>query len=103
ARRENMPKFELHAAGYMSPSDRRYLDGLRQRVEKGALKGRFHYHGELSRDEKIAFFQSLDVFSTPTIYCESKGLPVLEAWANGIPAVVPAHGTYPELIDATGG
>ena len=43
------------------------------------------------------------MFSTPTIYRESKGLPVLEAWANSLPVVVPDHGTYPELINNVGG
>jgi glycosyltransferase involved in cell wall biosynthesis len=67
------------------------------------LAGRFFYRGELDRAEKIAFLRSLDVFSTPTIYRESKGLPVLEAWANGVPAVVPQHGAFPEMVAATSG
>lgn len=103
AERPGAPRFELHAAGYVSPGDRSYLAGLRKRISAGPLRDRFTYHGELSRDEKIAFLQSLDIFSTPTVYPESKGLPLLEAWANAVPAVVPEHGTYPELIAATGG
>jgi glycosyltransferase involved in cell wall biosynthesis len=103
ASRSDLPRFELQAAGYMSPSDRGYLRDLERRAAAGPLAGRFAYRGELSRDEKIAFLQSLDVFCTPTIYPESKGLPVLEAWANGVPAVLPDHGTYPELILATEG
>ncbi len=39
----------------------------------------------------------------PTVYREPKGLYVLEAWANGVPIVLPAHGAFPELIDSTGG
>ncbi|MEM8946885.1 MAG: glycosyltransferase family 4 protein [Planctomycetota bacterium] len=95
--------FELHAAGYLGAGDRQYLEDLRRSTTDGALAGRFHYHGELDRTGKIEFLQSLDLFSTPTIYRESKGLPLLEALANGVPAVVPAHGTYPELIADTGG
>ena len=41
--------------------------------------------------------------SVPTVYRESKGLSILEAWANAVPVVLPAHGTFPELIDDTGG
>ncbi len=103
AGRGDLPPFELHAAGYLSPGDRTYLRELEKRAAAGALAGRFAYHGELSREEKIAFLQSLDVFSTPTVYPESKGLPILEAWANGVPAVLPNHGTYPELVAATRG
>jgi glycosyltransferase involved in cell wall biosynthesis len=103
AARGDVPPLELHAAGYLSPGDRPYLRDLEKRAAAGALAGQFTYHGELSRDGKIAFLQSLDVFSTPTVYPESKGLPILEAWANGVPAVLPDHGTYPELVAATGG
>ena len=45
----------------------------------------------------------LDVLSVPTTYREPKGLYVLEALANGVPVVQPRHGSFPELIEATGG
>ncbi len=96
-------QLELHAAGYLGAGDRGYLKKLQQRAEAGALAGRFHYHGELDRAEKIAFLQSLRVFSTPTVYRESKGLPALEALANGVPIVVPDHGSFSELVADTGG
>ncbi len=99
----DVPAFELHAAGYLGPSDRRYLASIERRIAVGPLAGRFFYRGELTRPEKIAFLSSLNVFATPTTYRESKGLPVLEAWANGTPAVVPAHGAFPEMVAATGG
>jgi glycosyltransferase involved in cell wall biosynthesis len=103
ARRSATPRFELHAAGYLGAGDRPYLAELERRAGAGPLAGRFFYRGELDRDEKIAFLRSLDVFSTPTVYRESKGLPVLEAWANGVPAVVPGHGAFPEMVAGTGG
>ncbi|MEJ5277608.1 MAG: glycosyltransferase family 4 protein, partial [Thermogemmata sp.] len=34
---------------------------------------------------------------------EPKGLYLLEAWANGVPAVQPAHGAFPELLERSGG
>ncbi len=39
----------------------------------------------------------------PLLSPESKALPALEGWANGIPAVLPDHGTFPELVADTGG
>ena len=102
-RRPELSSLELHAAGYLGSGDRSYFQEILDRVTEGPLAGRFHYHGEPDRQGKIAFLQSLHVFSTPTVYRESKGLPVLEAWANGVPVVVPNHGTYPELIADTGG
>src|SRR5262249_3697621 len=34
---------------------------------------------------------------------ESKGIPALEAMANAIPAVLPDHGSFPEMIADTNG
>jgi glycosyltransferase involved in cell wall biosynthesis len=103
AQRSDMPHFVLHAAGYLGEGDRPYLDDLQSQVAAGQLAGRFRYHGELDRAQKIAFLQSLDVFSTPTVYRESKGLPALEAMANAVPVVLPDHGSFAELIADTGG
>jgi len=99
----DLPAVQLRAAGYLHPADRPYLGEIRRRLAEWGLAERFHYVGELDRPAKIAFLQSLDVLSVPTVYRESKGLSVLEAWANGVPAVLPAHGTFPELIADTGG
>lgn len=52
---------------------------------------------------KAKFFQGIDVLSVPVSFREPKGLYVLEAWANGVPVVQPRSGTFPELIDPTGG
>jgi glycosyltransferase involved in cell wall biosynthesis len=52
---------------------------------------------------KIQFLQSLDILSVPTVYREPKGLYILEALANGVPVVQPRHGSFPELIEKTGG
>jgi glycosyltransferase involved in cell wall biosynthesis len=98
-----VPPVLLRAAGYLDPADQPYLDGIQSRLADWGLADRFAYVGELDRAGKIAFLQSLHVMSVPTVYPESKGLSVLEAWANGIPAVLPAHGAFPELIADTGG
>ncbi len=101
--RTDIPPFELHAAGYLGEGDRLYLEKLQSRASAGPLAGRFKYVGELDRAEKIKFLQSLDIFSTPTVYRESKGLPALEAMANAVPIVLPDHGSFTEMITDTGG
>jgi glycosyltransferase involved in cell wall biosynthesis len=103
AQRTDLPPFELHAAGYLGEGDRPYLEKLQSRAAAGPLAGRFKYVGELDRAEKIKFLQSLDIFSTPTVYRESKGLPALEAMANAVPVVLPDHGSFTEMITDTGG
>jgi glycosyltransferase involved in cell wall biosynthesis len=104
AQRDDVPPFVLRAAGYLGAADRPYLESLQKRVAAGPLAGRFEYVGELDRPQKIAFLQSLDVFSVPTVYRESKGLPALEALANAVPVVLPDHGSFSEMIaDTLGG
>ncbi|HJQ79891.1 MAG TPA: glycosyltransferase family 4 protein, partial [Lacipirellulaceae bacterium] len=75
AQRNEVPPFTLHAAGYLGANDRSYLKELEARAAAGPLAGRFKYLGELDLSQKIAFLQSLDVMSVPTVYRESKGLP----------------------------
>jgi glycosyltransferase involved in cell wall biosynthesis len=97
------PPFRIRAAGYLSDADRPYLDTIRARVASWKSPDCFEYVGELTRAEKIAFFQGLDCLSLPTVYRESKGISALEALANGVPLVLPAHGAFPELISSTAG
>jgi len=99
----DLPPVRVKAAGWLSPVDRPYLDDIRKKLTRQGLADRFDYVGEVDRAAKIAFLQGLDVFCLPSLYQESKGLPVLEAWANGLPVVVPSHGTFPELVADTGG
>ncbi len=101
--RADLPPFRIRAAGYLSRMDQPYLDAIRNRANGWSKPEAFEYLGELTRAEKIAFLQSLDVMSLPTVYRESKGLSVLEAMANGVAVVVPEHGTFPELIRHAGG
>jgi glycosyltransferase involved in cell wall biosynthesis len=99
-----LPPTRLRVAGYKSAADEPYFETIVQRVEQLGLTDRFEYVGELDRQAKIEFLQSLDVMAVPTVYQESKGISVLEALANAVPIVVPAHGAFPEyLADTAGG
>jgi glycosyltransferase involved in cell wall biosynthesis len=98
-----LPPLRLKAAGYKSTGDEPYFQAIIERAEKLGIADRFQFDGELDRAAKIAFLQSLDVMSVPTVYRESKGLSVLESLANGVPVVVPRHGSFPEIIEHTGG
>ena len=99
----NLPPCRLRVAGYLDRPDRAYLDEIRKRVAAWGMADRFEYVGELDRPGKIAFLQSLDVFCLPGMFRQSKGLPVLEAWAGGVPAVLPDHGAFSEMIADTHG
>lgn len=96
-------KVRLRVAGYLGARDRKYLEDLDARIAGWGLTDSYEHVGEVDREEKIRFLQSLDVLSVPTTYREPKGLFVLEALANGVPVVQPRHGSFPEMIEATGG
>jgi glycosyltransferase involved in cell wall biosynthesis len=94
---------KLNVAGYLGERDRGYFAEIKKKVKSAGLQEVFEYAGEVDRRQKIEFINSLDVFSVPTVYRESKGLPILEALANGVPVVEPRHGSFPEIIETTGG
>jgi len=99
-RREH-PDCVLEAAGYIAHEHRAYLDSIERQLRDWSLP--FRYHGALDRAQKIAFLESLDVLSTPTVYADPKGILVLEAMAAGVPFVEPRHGSFPEIAERTGG
>lgn len=103
AAEEGLPPLRLRVAGYLGKRDQPYLDEVLEHVADAGLDSQFEYLGEVDRQQKIEFLQSLDCASMPTTYPESKGLPVIEALANAVPVVVPRHGTFPETIEETQG
>lgn len=103
AERAGPEQVGLKVAGYTGPRDRGYVRDLQERLRGWGLSDRAHWHGEVDRPAKIRFFDGIDVLSVPTVYRESKGLPVIEALASGVPVVQPEHGSFPEILRATGG
>lgn len=101
--RRDLPPLKLVAAGYMGSADKPYLARIQQDLKAAGLGDKFEYLGEPDRADKIRILQSFDVMSVPAVYRESKGLSILEALANGVPVVQPAHGSYPETVEDTGG
>lgn len=96
------PKTRLAVGGFLGKENEDYFHETTKNLS--ALGDAFQYWGSPdSRSEKIAFYKSLSVLSVPTDYQEPKGLFVLEAMANGVPVVQPAHGAFPELIEKTEG
>lgn len=96
------PRTRLMIGGYLGERDKSFVQEIASRVRlmRRAIVVAQHVD---THSQKVAFFKSLDVFCVPTIYREPKGLSVLEALANGVPVVQPAHGAFPELLEATRG
>lgn len=103
AREPGREALRLRVAGYLGPKDRPYVEKLVTRVRQAGLGDRFELVGEVDLAGKVGFLRSLDVLAVPTVYREPKGLFALEAMANGVPVVLPNHGSFPEILAETGG
>jgi glycosyltransferase involved in cell wall biosynthesis len=93
----------LKISGWLGENNRPFLDEQMEKVRSWGLEHEVEYVETPDHARKVQFYRSIDVLSVPTVYREPKGLYVLEALAAGVPVVQPRHGSFPELIEATGG
>jgi len=103
---KSMPGAEdarMHIAGWLSPENQAYADEQWGRLDSCGLQEAYQYEGTVDREAKLEFFRNIDILSVPTAFQEPKGLYALEAMAAGIPVVLPSHGAFPELLEASGG
>jgi glycosyltransferase involved in cell wall biosynthesis len=96
-------KARLAAGGHLAGEHRPYLEGIEEKLRTAGRASEFHYHGAPDRQGKFDFLRRLDVLAAPTPYREPKGLFAMEAMACGVPVVLPRHGAFPELVEATEG
>jgi glycosyltransferase involved in cell wall biosynthesis len=99
--KQGVPAQRLRISGWLGAKDRAYFDDVAGKLRKNKIA--FEHIESPDHASKVRFLQGLDVLAVPTIYREPKGLFVLEALANGVPVVQPRHGSFPELIEMTGG
>jgi glycosyltransferase involved in cell wall biosynthesis len=102
-RRPGTEHARLHLAGWLGEPNRSYVEEQFEKLRGAGLGDAFHYAGVVDRVQKLAFLETIDVFSVPTVYREPKGLFVLESLAAGVPVIQPEHGAFPELLAQTGG
>jgi glycosyltransferase involved in cell wall biosynthesis len=98
-----VPPVKLRYSGWLGEKYQPYFDGQVKKLADAGLSADTEHVPCPDLASKVRFMQSIDVLSVPTQFREPKGLFVLEAWANGVPVVVPNAGSFPELIARTGG
>jgi glycosyltransferase involved in cell wall biosynthesis len=86
----NGEQFRVALAGPEMPNFRAFWKGF-------AWKDRVARLGVLSEQQKRDFYAGIDCFALPS-RCDSFGLVLLEAWANGKPNVVYRAGGPAELV-----
>jgi glycosyltransferase involved in cell wall biosynthesis len=97
------PPCRLHVSGWLGENHHNYYEEQKHKLADANLLDDFEHFAAPDHSSKVRFLQGCDVLSVPTVYREPKGLYILEAWANAVPVVQPRHGSFPELIEATGG
>ncbi|HEY3897234.1 MAG TPA: glycosyltransferase family 4 protein [Chthoniobacter sp.] len=102
-KRGRFPKAILRCAGSMTDGDAVYVGKLQEKLRAASVDQAVQWCPNVSREEKIGFFESLTIFSVPATYGEAFGLYVIEALAAGVPVVLPNTAAFPELIGATEG
>jgi glycosyltransferase involved in cell wall biosynthesis len=93
----------LHATGGMSDDDRPFHEELLGRFEAQGVARDVRIYEDFDSAHRRAFMESLTVFSAPTPSGVAFGTHLLEALACAVPVVQPRAGSFPELVDATGG
>ena len=101
--RNAVPNLKLKVGGGCGPGDEPFVAQLKGHLRRAGCLDDVEFHPNLTREEKVAFLQSLTVFSVPALYGEGFGLYLIEAMAAGVPVVQPRHAAFPELVEATGG
>ncbi len=95
--RARQSAFRLVMGGYLAPHWQPWFEQLTRQLTAAHVE--WTYAGSpASRAEKDQILQSFDLSSVPVELDEPKGLYVLEAWAHGIPVVMPRRGALTELL-----
>lgn len=102
-RQPDAPKCRLRFAGWLGAHNRGYLGGIMKKLADAGLASEVEQVDCPTHVDKVRFFQSIDVLSVPAPFREPKGIYVLESLAAGVPVVQPKYGSFPELIEQTGG
>jgi glycosyltransferase involved in cell wall biosynthesis len=100
------PRFaalRLRAAGGAAGADRPFLRRVLGRLRAAGLAREVEAAETFDPAARRAFLRSVSVLSVPAERENAFGLQLLEAFAEGVPAVQPRLGAFPELIEATGG
>ena len=102
--RQRLPDLPLRlkVAGYLGARDMAYFEEQQKKIASWGLSQDVDFLAEVDRPQKLDLLRDIDLLSVPTTYREPKGLFVLEGWAAGVPAVLPRHGAFVELIESTG-
>ncbi|MBM4016981.1 MAG: glycosyltransferase family 4 protein [Planctomycetes bacterium] len=97
------PGLRLRAAGMQMPEDREFVSRMRRRLAERGADADAEFLPAPDRAARQRFLQTVSLVAAPARQAEAFGLFALEAMAAGVPVVLSRVGSYPELVEASGG
>lgn len=94
---------QLRISGGKSDANEPFLKDIRRRLDTAGVAKDVMFAAEFLGDERRQWLKELTVMCVPEKEEAAYGLFALESQAAGVPIVVPRIGTFPELLELTGG
>jgi len=94
---------KLVITGGSTPSDSKYIAGIRKLIRKAHLDKYVDFHEVFEGEGRKEFFRKVAIASVPVRNGEAFGIYLSELMASGIPIVQPALGAFPEIVSLSGG
>jgi glycosyltransferase involved in cell wall biosynthesis len=76
-----------------------YLDYLKHRLVSLNISNNVTFHGRISHEQAVKFYQAADVFVQPSVISEAFGMGIIEAMACQVPVVATKVGGIPEIVE----
>jgi glycosyltransferase involved in cell wall biosynthesis len=98
-----LPGLTLHVSGGYTGDDKAFIAEQIRKIKANGLKSFVRIYPEFQGNSKREFFSNIDILSVPVRKHDGYGLYLLESNMAGVPAVQPATGAFPEILELTGG
>lgn len=94
---------QLHISGGKSDANEPFIREIKHRLETAGVADDVKFMPEFLGEGRRKWLKELTVMCVPEKEEAAYGLFALESQAAGVPIVVPKIGTFPELLELTGG
>ena len=94
---------KLKLSGGFSRGGKEFYEKIAKKMEKSGFKDDITIIEKFDDKSKNELLGGATVFSVPSVSPEAFGFEILEAFAAGVPAVLPGVGAYPEIVNSSGG
>jgi len=90
---------KLKYTGGYTDDHKKVVRDIKQKMKKFKLEDDVEFFDDLSLNGKNQFLNSISLLCVPSRRKEAFGMHILEAFAAGVPAIVPEIGAYSEIIN----